>query len=93
MAAVSSSTLQEQGWIPRFTAIGLRLKEAIELYRQLGYEVHLEPADLAEEQLALEACRHCFVTAQARTIYTRPCPNHQPAPPNFNHQPAGTGKE
>jgi hypothetical protein len=72
MTLIPSPNLQEQGWTQRFTAIGLRLKEAVELYRQLGYEVHLEPADLSAEQLELEACKHCFVTTQARTIYTRP---------------------
>ena len=67
-----STTLQEQGWTQRFTAIGLRLNEAIDLYRQLGYEVHLEPADSAEEQYEAEMCRNCLVTSLARTIYTRP---------------------
>lgn len=67
-----SANVQEQGWTQRFTAIGLRLREAVELYRQLGYEVYLEPADLSVEQRESEACKRCFVTSQARTIYTRP---------------------
>ncbi len=65
--------LHEQGWIRRFTAMGRRLNEAMELYCQLGFEVLLEPADLDEEQRAgEEGCEHCIVTTLARTIYTRP---------------------
>ena len=76
-----SPRLEEQGWTQRFTAIGIRLQESIELYRQLGYEVHLEPANLSEEQVELEACKHCFVTTQARTIYTRSPTKRQQAIP------------
>ncbi len=65
--------LQEQGWTRRFTALGRRLNEAIELYRQLGFEILLEPADLDEEYRAGAAgCEQCIVTTLARTIYTRP---------------------
>lgn len=76
-----STGFQEQGWTLRFTAVGLRLSEAVELYHQLGYEVHLEPADLSEEQFESAVCKHCFVTTQARTIYTRPQANQQQAIP------------
>lgn len=78
---MSSTSLQAQGWTQRFTAMGIRLKESIELYRQLGYEVHLEPANLSEEQLASEACRSCFLITQARTIYTRSPTQRQQAIP------------
>ena len=65
--------LQEQGWTRRFTALGRRLNEAIELYRQLGFEILLEPADLDEEYRAgAGGCEQCIVTTLARTIYTRP---------------------
>ncbi len=65
--------LQEQGWTRRFTALGRRLNEAMELYRQLGFEVLLEPADLDEETISgAGGCEHCIVTTLARTIYTRP---------------------
>jgi hypothetical protein len=68
-----SFQLQEQGWVRRFTALGRRLIEATELYHQLGYEVLLEPVDPDEEDSAgVESCKGCFVTTQARTIYTRP---------------------
>jgi hypothetical protein len=66
--------LQEQGWIRRFTAVGRRLNEAVELYGQLGFETLLEPAELDEEYLSrAEGCERCIVTILARTIYTRPC--------------------
>lgn len=81
MILIPSPRFQEQGWTQRFTAMGLRLREAVELYHQLGYEVHLEPAALSEEQFDAEACKHCFVTTQARTIYTRPQANQQPLIP------------
>jgi hypothetical protein len=65
--------LQEQGWTRRFTALGRRLNEAVELYCQLGFETLLEPAELDEEHLArAEGCERCIVTTLARTIYTRP---------------------
>jgi hypothetical protein len=69
---MSSADLEQQGWTQRFTAIGVRLREAVDLYVQLGFEVHLEPAENATEPLESEACRYCFVTTQARTIFTRP---------------------
>jgi hypothetical protein len=68
-----SVQLQEEGWTRRFTALGRRLNEAAELYHQLGFEVRLEPVALDEEETTgAEGCKDCFVTIQARTIYTRP---------------------
>jgi hypothetical protein len=67
-----STELEQQGWTHRFTTIGIRLSEAVNLYRQLGFEVHLEPAEHESELLESEACQYCFVTTVAQTIYTRP---------------------
>jgi hypothetical protein len=73
VSQVRSSQLQAEGWTRRFTALGRRLNEAAELYNDLGYEVRLEPVNLDEEETAgAESCKDCFVTMQARTIYTRP---------------------
>jgi hypothetical protein len=73
MPQLRSTQLHEQGWTRRFTTVGRRLNEAVELYRQLGYEVRLEPVDLDEEETAgAESCKNCLVTTHARTIYTRP---------------------
>ena len=64
---------QDEGWTRRFTTLGRRLTEVVELYSELGFEVRLEPVDLdQEETMSVEACEDCFVTIQARTIYTRP---------------------
>jgi hypothetical protein len=74
MPQARSVQLREQGWTRRFTALGRRLNEAEELYRQLGFEILLEPADLDEERISgTEGCEICIVTTLARTIYTRPC--------------------
>ena len=71
---MSSIQLQKDGWTRRFTALGRRLNEAVDLYCELGYEVRLEPVDLDEEATAgVEGCKDCFVTMLARTIYTRHC--------------------
>jgi len=73
MPQARSVQLREQGWIRRFTAMGRRLNEAVELYHQLGFEILLEPADLDEERISdAEGCENCIVTTLARTIYTRP---------------------
>ena len=65
--------LNEQGWTRRFSALGRRLNEAVELYSQLGFEILLEPADLDEEFAQRDGgCESCIVTTLARTIYTRP---------------------
>jgi mRNA-degrading endonuclease YafQ of YafQ-DinJ toxin-antitoxin module len=73
VSQVRSAQLQAEGWTRRFTALGRRLNEAAELYNELGYEVRLEPVNQDEEETAgAEGCKDCFVTMQARTIYTRP---------------------
>ncbi len=70
---LSDAQLQDEGWTRRFTALGRRLNEVAELYSELGFEVRLEPVDLdLEETMSAESCKGCFVTMQARTIYTRP---------------------
>ena len=65
--------LENDGWTRRFTALGPRLSEAVALYRELGLEVRLEPAEPgAEEVTDRTECEQCFVMTLARTIYTRP---------------------
>jgi hypothetical protein len=57
------------GWQRRFTADAERAKEAMELYRELGYEVRAEAA--ASDELRDE-CEECHgVATQFKTIYTR----------------------
>lgn len=73
VSQISGAKLQDEGWTRRFTAFGRRLNEAAELYSELGFEVRLETVDLyQEETVEAEICKTCFITMQARTIYTRP---------------------
>ena len=70
---ISGAQLQDEGWTRRFTALGRRLNELAELYSELGFEVRLESVDMDQEEIMpVESCKDCFVTMQARTIYTRP---------------------
>jgi hypothetical protein len=74
--------LNAEGWTRQFVANEPRLSEAVELYRQLGFEVLLEPlpetAQCEECEGAAETdkseCRVCYqgVEDQYRVIFTRP---------------------
>ncbi len=56
-----------EGWERRFTTDSQRVKEAVELYSQLGYEVRMEAAPEPGEE-----CGGCHAVAvQFKTIYTR----------------------
>jgi len=70
--------LERQGWTMRFAAGEPRLSEAVDLYRESGFEVHLEPfpentecADCPGEE---GECRVCFegFEDQYKMIFTRP---------------------
>ena len=62
--------LRKEGWEKRFTADDPRLTEAVEMYKELGFEVHLEPVDTSSS----EECTSCLTvfTDRYKTIYTRP---------------------
>jgi hypothetical protein len=73
-AQTDPAALEAEGWTRRFVAIGVRLSEAVELYRALGFELRLEPADTADGDdvgTRDEGCAQCVVMTLARTIYTR----------------------
>ena len=64
------TTLEGDGWERRFITDVDRVDEAVELYSELGFEVHVEPV------LAIElggSCSDCALvaTCQFKTIYTR----------------------
>ncbi|MCP4668156.1 MAG: hypothetical protein GY849_17540 [Deltaproteobacteria bacterium] len=73
--------LQQEGWQKQFAAKEPRLSEAVETYKEAGFDVHLEPlteeaecesrADKEEEE---KTCRICFegFEDQYRIIFTRP---------------------
>ena len=62
--------LKREGWMRQFTTDEPRLSEAVELYQSLGFEVHLEPVVLNEEN---ELCKTCIqVDCQKyKTVYIR----------------------
>jgi len=60
--------LKKEGWMKRFTMDEPRLSEAVEQYKELGFEVLLEPVDTSSEE-----CTTCLITFidRYKTIYTR----------------------
>jgi hypothetical protein len=58
--------LEEKGWIKQFIANEPRLSEAVELYKGVGFEVHLEPLPKGQECETCagpeerQECRVCF---------------------------------
>lgn len=60
-----------QGWTRRATYDEPRLGETVELYRELGFEVHLEP--VASDPAAGADCSECLMSepGKFKTIYTR----------------------
>ena len=60
--------LKKEGWEKRFTTDEPRLSEMAEQYKELGFEVLLEPVDPSSEE-----CTVCITAAadRYRTIYTR----------------------
>ncbi len=71
--AEPSTAIEAGGWTRRFTAIGARLSEAVDLYHALGYEVLLAAVAVGDDDVGEsdEACAQCLVMTLARTIYTR----------------------
>jgi len=62
--------LKQQGWVRQFVTDEPRLSEAVELYRELGYEVHLEQTSFEELN---QICKNCLEAdcEKYRTIYIR----------------------
>ncbi len=60
--------LKKEGWEKRFTIDEPRLSEMVEQYKELGFEILLEPVDLSSEE-----CTSCIAVDPKRykTIYTR----------------------
>jgi hypothetical protein len=61
--------LKKEGWEKRFTTDEPRLSEAVEQYREIGFEVLVEPVDITSFE-----CTSCLTGADdhTKTIYTRP---------------------
>jgi hypothetical protein len=62
--------LKKKGWVRQFVTDEPRLSEAVELYKEIGYEVHLEEAAFEE---ANQLCKNCLQSdcAKYKTIYIR----------------------
>jgi hypothetical protein len=56
MSKYSLDQLETEGWVRRSTTSGARLKEAVENYRMLGFEVRSIPVS----DLDLDGCTECF---------------------------------
>jgi hypothetical protein len=71
--------LTKAGWERRFIASGPRLSEMVEMYREIGLEVHLEPLPSNEELegegpvCTDKGCTACFDVDRERyrIIFTR----------------------
>jgi hypothetical protein len=61
--------LRKEGWEKRFTTDEPRLSEAVEQYKEIGFDVLVEPVDTASFE-----CTACMsgVSDRTKTIYTRP---------------------
>jgi hypothetical protein len=61
--------LAREGWKKQTTYDDSRLSEMIEMYEEIGFEVHLEPFNPDEEP----GCTECMKASPDRykTIYTR----------------------
>ena len=66
---IREQELTRQGWQKLATYDEPRLSELVEMYREIGFEVHLEPFDALQEP----GCTGCLQASPERyqTIYTR----------------------
>jgi len=65
----AKETLINEGWEFRCNTDELRLNEVIDVYKELGYEIHLEPINL--EGLS-EDCDGCAgMLSRFKAVYTR----------------------
>jgi hypothetical protein len=68
--------LEKEGWVRQFMASEPRLSEAVQLYEESGYEVHLEPIDTLQADPDSETCTECRACFDGfedhyRIIFTR----------------------
>ncbi|MBW1781877.1 MAG: hypothetical protein JRL30_14190 [Deltaproteobacteria bacterium] len=74
-----TEALEKEGWTRQFVASEPRLGEAVDVYKEAGFEVHLEPLPPRSkrpegETCALDGeCRACFegFEDQYQIIFTR----------------------
>ncbi|MFQ5649409.1 MAG: hypothetical protein ACE5IY_05660 [bacterium] len=61
--------LVAQGWERRFIADARMVRDAVDTYRELGYEVRLEPVEVEQLKDECSGCRVLF--QQFKAVYTR----------------------
>ncbi len=74
-----TTILEGEGWTKQFVACEPRLTEAVEIYKQAGFEVHLEPLPKDPEcetcvgEGDKDECRICFEGFEGmyKIIFTR----------------------
>ncbi len=69
--------LERQGWQRQFVAAEPRLSEAVEMYKELGFQVHLVLLPTEENSSIQDnetKCRACFKGSEDRhrIIFTKP---------------------
>ena len=69
MSMTPEEKLIKEGWVKQTTYDDPRLSEMVQMYQEIGLEVHLEPFN-AENEIG---CTGCLQEApdQFKTIYTR----------------------
>jgi hypothetical protein len=70
--AERDAALGAEGWTRRFIGAPPRLAEMIELYRELGHEVHTEP--LEDGDLAPQCAGCTLALSLFRIVYARSAP-------------------
>jgi hypothetical protein len=60
--------LAKEGWEKQSILSEPRLSEAVETYKELGFEVLVEPVDL---ECMDDDCKECFADDDCKVIYTR----------------------
>jgi len=87
---LSIEKLKKEGWVRQFVASEPRLSEAVDLYRESGFDVHLEPLPKGlecdtctgtEDQIDKGECRVCFAgfEDQYKIIFTKRRKNSKPS--------------
>jgi hypothetical protein len=67
--AAKEQELIAQGWTRQFTTFANRTQEYVDLYKNMGLEVRVEPWALVEQ--VDPSCRECALVGVMRTIFTR----------------------
>ena len=70
MKMTREEELEREGWEKRFTIDEPRLSEMLEQYKELGFDVLLEPVDISSEECT--AClKNPAFSQRYKIIYTR----------------------